>query len=317
MLPKNWGEPMGAPAIFEKQIEIKLLHPASTLESRIQVCFASQNVFDLAERLPMIHNLRLAKLFWTLTSFLALFAALGGVIFKDIYLNLYPEDFLSGALPQDVLTIMVCLLLFWLIRKTKENDVKLQVIILGLLGSFFYLYGIFTIERVYNGLYLLYLATFAASFWSIIYSLSGFKSESCSTMTLDRRMLKTTAFISILIAIIFTVLWIFALIPLMKAHNRIEFLYSIYILDLCFVMPAFIMVAVMSLRGMALGILMAPAIMILGFFVIFPLGLNELAKLFNGIDAGYGPMVVSFLFSFLMLTIAILQLRMIRFDASA
>ncbi|MEJ2062254.1 MAG: hypothetical protein P8X74_03075 [Reinekea sp.] len=37
MLPKNWGEPMGAPAIFEKQIEINGLHPASTLESRIQV----------------------------------------------------------------------------------------------------------------------------------------------------------------------------------------------------------------------------------------------------------------------------------------
>ncbi|MEJ2044569.1 MAG: hypothetical protein P8X74_09605 [Reinekea sp.] len=30
MLPKNRGEPMGAPAIFEKQIEIKLLHSAST-----------------------------------------------------------------------------------------------------------------------------------------------------------------------------------------------------------------------------------------------------------------------------------------------
>ncbi|MEJ2042275.1 MAG: hypothetical protein P8X89_03275 [Reinekea sp.] len=29
MLPQNWGEPTGAPAIFEKQIEIKLLplHP--------------------------------------------------------------------------------------------------------------------------------------------------------------------------------------------------------------------------------------------------------------------------------------------------
>ncbi|MEJ2045441.1 MAG: hypothetical protein P8X74_02945 [Reinekea sp.] len=27
---------MGAPASFEKQIEIKLLHPASTLKSRIQ-----------------------------------------------------------------------------------------------------------------------------------------------------------------------------------------------------------------------------------------------------------------------------------------
>ncbi|MEJ2044291.1 MAG: hypothetical protein P8X74_12745 [Reinekea sp.] len=32
MLPKNWGESMAAPAIFEKQIEIKLLHSASTEE---------------------------------------------------------------------------------------------------------------------------------------------------------------------------------------------------------------------------------------------------------------------------------------------
>ncbi|MEJ2043744.1 MAG: hypothetical protein P8X74_19375 [Reinekea sp.] len=44
MLPKNWGEPMGAPAIFEKQIEIKLFHPASTLESRIQVSFIQVEV---------------------------------------------------------------------------------------------------------------------------------------------------------------------------------------------------------------------------------------------------------------------------------
>ncbi|MEJ2045217.1 MAG: hypothetical protein P8X74_22205 [Reinekea sp.] len=41
MLPKNWGEPMGAPTIFEKQIEIKLLHPASTLELRIQAKYYS------------------------------------------------------------------------------------------------------------------------------------------------------------------------------------------------------------------------------------------------------------------------------------
>ncbi|MEJ2044751.1 MAG: hypothetical protein P8X74_06610 [Reinekea sp.] len=33
MLPKNWGKPIGTPAIFEKQIEIKLLHPAYTEEA--------------------------------------------------------------------------------------------------------------------------------------------------------------------------------------------------------------------------------------------------------------------------------------------
>ncbi|MEJ2042646.1 MAG: hypothetical protein P8X89_05160 [Reinekea sp.] len=46
MFAKNWGEPMGAPAIFEKQIEIKLLHPASTLESRIQVSINGFNSYN-------------------------------------------------------------------------------------------------------------------------------------------------------------------------------------------------------------------------------------------------------------------------------
>ena len=201
--------------------------------------------------------------------------------------------------------------LFILIARTKENDVKLQAVILGLLGSFFYLYRIFTMERVYNGLYLLYVAVFASSFWSIIYSLAGFKAEVFANLHLNSGMLKTTAISSIFIAVIFTFLWITALIPLMREHNRIEFMYSIYILDLCFVMPAFVMTAIMSLRGMPLGILIAPAIMILGFFVIFPLGLNELAKPSAGMVINYGSMAISFIFAFFMLAIATLQLRMI------
>ena len=262
----------------------------------------------------MIRNLRLAKVFWTITAIFTFLAALGGVLFKGIYVNLFPADFLPGAFPQDVLTIIVCIFLFVLIARTKENDVKLQVVILGLLGSFFYLYGIFTIERVYNWFYLLYAAVFASSFWSIIYSLAGFKAETFASLRLSSGMLKTSAIVAIFIAAVFTFLWTMALIPLMRDHNRIEYLYSIYILDLCFVMPAFVITAIMSLRRMPLGILMAPAIMIVGFFVIFPLGLNELAKPSAGMEISYGPMVISFLFAFLMLAIGTLQLRMIHFE---
>ena len=262
----------------------------------------------------MVRNLKLAKEFWTITTAFAFLAALAGVSFKGIYDDLFTPDFLPGAFPQDVLTILVCIFLFVLIAITKENDVKVQVVILGLLGSFFYLYGIFTIERVYTWFYLLYAAVFASSFWSIIYSLAGFRAEDFAQLRLKNGMLKTTAISSIFIAVIFTFLWTAALIPLMRDHNRIEYLYSIYILDLCFVMPAFFMTAIMSLRRMPLGILMAPAIMILGFFVIFPLGLNELAKPSAGMAINYGSMGVSFIFAFFMLTIAILQLRMIRLE---
>lgn len=262
----------------------------------------------------MIHNLKLAKILWTITAACAFVAALGGVLFKGIYVDLFTPDFLPGAFPQDVLTILICLFVFVLISITWENHVKKQVIIIGLLGSWFYLYGIFTIERVYNWFYLLYAAIFALSFWSIVYSLSGFKPEVFARLHLRDGMRKTTAISSILIAVIFTFLWTSALIPLMRDHNRIEYLYSIYILDLCFVMPAFFMTAIMSLRKMPLGILMTPAIMILGFFVIFPLGLNELAKPSAGMAINYGSMAFSFIFAFFMLILATLQLRMIHFE---
>ena len=262
----------------------------------------------------MIPNLKLAKTFWGITTLLAMLAAIVGIVFEGIYVNVFPEDFLPGAFPQDVLTILVCLFLFWLIAVTKQNDIKKQVIIVGLMGSFFYLYGIFTIERVYNWFYLLYAAVFASSFWTIIYTLSGFKSEMFSHLRLNSGMLKTTAITSIFIGAIFTFLWTAALIPLMREQNRIDFMYSIYILDLCFVMPAFFITAVMSLRKHPFGILLAPAIMILGFFVIFPLGLNELAKPSFGMSISYGPMVMSFIFAFFMLTLAVLQLKMIRLE---
>jgi hypothetical protein len=262
----------------------------------------------------MIHNLRLAKVFWTITTAFAFLAALAGVLFRGIYVGLFQADFLPGAFPQDVLTILVCAFLFVLIATTKEHDVRRQIIIIGLLGSLFYLYGIFTIERVYNWFYLLYAAVFASSFWSIIYSLAGFQSADFAHLRLSPGILRTTAIVSILIAAVFTLLWTMSLIPLMREHRRIDYLYSIYILDLCFVMPAFIMSAVMSLRRMPLGMLLAPAIMIMGFFVIFPLGLNELAKPSAGMAINYGPMVVSFAFAFPMLTLATLQLGMIRFE---
>ncbi|MEJ2044344.1 MAG: hypothetical protein P8X89_13820 [Reinekea sp.] len=42
MLAKNWGEPMGAPAIFEKQIEIK------------QYCFKLLITFQCHHQLALV-----------------------------------------------------------------------------------------------------------------------------------------------------------------------------------------------------------------------------------------------------------------------
>jgi len=56
--------------------------------------------------------------------------------------------------------------------------------------------------------------------------------------------------------------------------------YSIYILDLCFIMPAFIIVAVMTLKKRGLGFLLTPALYIMGFTLLFPLAQGEFIKPF-------------------------------------
>ena len=262
----------------------------------------------------MVTNLKTAKVLWYLTEVLTLIVSIGGLLIEGIYENLFQADYLPGAVAQDLITLVLSLCLLVLIYFTKPEDIKKQVIIIGVIGSQWYLYGIFTIERVYNVFYLFYLAIFALTSWSLLYSLSGYRSEKFQNLQLKHGVLTTTAISSIIIAVLFNVLWILSLLPLMQQRHRIEYLYSIYILDLGFIMPAFIITAIMSLRKMSFGILMAPAIMIVGFFVIFPLGLNEVAKPAFGMTINYGSMLVSFLFSIYMLALAYLQLRSIHLE---
>lgn len=257
----------------------------------------------------MLDNLRLNRILWCITAVLAMAAALAGIAVRGLYVGLFPPDYLPGAFPQDVLTVLVCAALLLLAATMKDGQTRKQIAALGVIGSLFYLYGIFTIERVYNGFYLLYAAVFAMSFWSLAYGLASLRRQALLRMSLPGGLRITTAVVSLLIAAIFTVLWVASLIPIMRERNRIEFLYSIYILDLCFVMPAFAITAVMALRRQALGFVLGPAIMILGFFVIFPLGLNELARPAAGLTMNVGPMVISFLFSAAMLALAAFQIR--------
>jgi len=263
-------------------------------------------------RSGMMVNLRVARALWAITAVLAGVAALAGIVHREVYAGVFPEEFIPGAFPQDVMTAALAVVLFALAIGVREGQVKRQVVAIGLLGSLFYLYGIFAIERVYNGWYLVYLAIFALSFWSIVASLAGFRSAWFPHLSIAPAVLRTTVAASFAIGVAFTGLWIAALVPLMRTHDRIDFLYSIYILDLAFVMPAFLVTAILALRRVPLGILLAPAIMILGFFVIFPLGLNELAKPSVGLAPEVGPMVVSFGLSAFMLFVGWQHLSKLR-----
>lgn len=65
---------------------------------------------------------------------------------------------------------------------------------------------------------------------------------------------------------------------MIRTGQKLEFLFSIYILDICFIMPLFILEAVLMAKNMGLGLLTSPALFILGFGILAPLSLEELLK---------------------------------------
>jgi len=68
------------------------------------------------------------------------------------------------------------------------------------------------------------------------------------------------------------------LLPLMTRRDQIDSLHSIFILDLCFIMPAFLFIAVGSFGNRGWAILLGPAMFVLGGALILSLALGELVK---------------------------------------
>lgn len=218
------------------------------------------------------------KIFWFLTSFLALLASLTGVLYPAVYSKVITPQVLPGTISQDMMTVAAALAAILLIWRLKENNLSGLVVLLGILGFYFYAYGIYVIERVYNPLYLVYMAIFGLSFYALVFAVAGIRRDLLARMTLPDRLRKFTVGFSLLMPVIFYPLWISMLIPLMRSGERIEYLYSVFIIDLCFIMPAFAILAWMSAKKRGLGLLLTPALYVLGFAILFPLALGEVLK---------------------------------------
>lgn len=205
-------------------------------------------------------------------------ASVVGVVCSGIYDPVVSREIMPGVLSQDLMTVAAALTLVILAGTTREEDMRRKIVILGLLGYLFYAYGIYVIEQIYTVLYLTYMALFGLSFYSLVYGLVTIDRDIFPRVSLARRpRLVSTAFL-FLVPLIFYPLWISQLLPLIRTGRKIEFLNSVYILDLCFIMPAFVILGVWTARNRGTGLLLTPAMFVLGFTLLFPVGVGELFK---------------------------------------
>ncbi|MET4591413.1 hypothetical protein [Arthrobacter sp. 754] len=231
----------------------------------------------------MLNNLRLHSVLWAVTGLLALVAAVTGVAVPGIYAGVVSSELVPGAFSQDLISIVASVGLISVALAGGREQAKGQIIALGLLGYLFYAFGIYVIERTYNGFYLVYLAIFSLSFWALIAAGASLQRD-FRAPELPRSLRLISASGALLQPMIFYPLWIGMLLPLMSSGNQIDSLYSIFILDLCFIMPGFLLLAILAYRSRPLGMLLLPALYVLGFALIFSLALGELVKPLFGLD---------------------------------
>lgn len=262
----------------------------------------------------MIKNLKAHKTIWLVIASLSLIAACIGVFNQDIYNKVISFDLLPGIVAQDAITILVGLVLLFLGLKTTEADVKKQIVAISLLAYLFYGNGIYVIERVYNLLYLLYMAIVALSFWSIVYGLANIKQGVLRQMELPKWVRNLSAGCLLFTAGLFYVLWTGQLVPLMQTGEKIEFFYSIFILDMAFVLPAIIISGVLLIKKNEFGLIFAPILFFKAFTLLFSVGLGGLITPLYGQTADLGETAFYITLSVIYLAFAILNFWKISFQ---
>jgi hypothetical protein len=223
------------------------------------------------------------KLLWLFTGALSLAAALVGVINPAIYEGVVSPEIMPGVFTQDILVIVAAVLLLILTAFGGSSAVRTQIVILGILGFLLYAYGIYAVEQLYNLIYPVYLAIVALSFYAVVFTLPIIAGSAQHTLSLPRWLRYPVSILGIFISVMFNIIWFAQLIPLLRSGNRIEYTFSIYIIDLCFIMPAFVICAVMAMRKKTLGEIGLPGLFIVGAGILIPLALAEALKplLFN------------------------------------
>ena len=264
----------------------------------------------------MIRNLKVNKTLWLLLACLSLIAAFIGVFNQDIYSKVISQDLLPGTISQDLITLIAGLILLFLSLKTSDTSIKIQIVIMSLLAYLFYGYGIYVIGRVYNSLYILYMAIFSLSFWTLIFGLVSINQDVLQNIKASKLVRNLSAGFLLFTALLFYSLWTAQILPLMRTGEKIEFLYSIYILDIVFVLPAIIITAIMVIKNNALGLILAPILFVKAFTLLFSVGLGGLLKPFYNQIAAPGETSFYLILSVIFLSLAVLNFWKIRFQES-
>jgi len=226
----------------------------------------------------MIKRARLNKALWIALSLFALLVSVVGVLKPGIYTPLVADYILPGVFTQDILVVLASIVAVILAVLARPESYRIHMVVLGIIGFFVYAYGIYAIEQIYNLWYPAYLALFGGSVYIFVFTFASMTGNTAPIVELPAVTCYVSVGFAVLIAVMFNFVWFSQLIPQLQSGARREWLYSIYVIDLAFIMPGFVIFSVMALRKRLTGFIGLPVLFIVGAGILSPLALAELVK---------------------------------------
>jgi hypothetical protein len=150
---------------------------------------------------------------------------------------------------------------------------------------------------------------FSLAVWALVTAAVSARHERLAQVTAARWVRNVAAAGALLQPLVFIPLWVAALLPLMAQRRQIHDLYSVYILDLCFVMPAFLLAAVLLWRRRGAGLVLASVMFVFGAVIIGSLAVSTLVGPVFGLPITLAGLLPSLLLTALFVALAAVVLR--------
>jgi hypothetical protein len=270
-------------------------------------------------------NIRRGKITALMTlgmSMLIIFACMEGILKESIYNDLLTagtitEFLLAGSRAQDIIFIPLALLLAVLsLLFIMRPDFRILIIIVGLCGNFFYGYGLYAMQGQYTKIYLVYLAIFSLSIYSIVLGLLSFSTDFAVKTFLPKGLCRSISIFLYSIAFILGLIWILRISPDIARHIPQD-TYGVFVLDLGIVFPAIAITATLLIRRKPYGNIFAGVALIKVFTVCLSWGFGEwYGRIYGVIQGSYDMLVIPTVLTILGLVFFIWYILKLKIDES-
>jgi len=247
-----------------------------------------------------VFNLRRGRITATMTlilSVLTLFSCLKSILDESIYndvlsVGTITKVLLVGAKGQDIISIPLALLLATLsLVFLKRPGYKTFITIIGITGNFFYAFGLYVMQGQYTTLYLVYLAIFSLSVYSMVFGLTSFTSEFAIKTSLPKSLRKAISIFLYSIVFMLGLVWVLRITPDIARHIPQD-TYGVFVLDLGIVFPAIAIIATKLIRNQPYGNILSGVALVKASTVCLSWGFAEWYGRFDGIIKGNYNMLV-------------------------